>query len=62
MTKVESWIVGILIGAGILVVGGLVIQFGDGFSTDYKFAQYGWIGIGVGLLIIGLSAFAKYKS
>ena len=59
--NIESWIIGIIFGAVILVVGFLVLQFGDS-SSDYKFSQYGWIGVGIGFLIIGLSAYAKYKN
>lgn len=60
--NIEPWIIGIIVGAVILVGGFLVLQFGDTFSSNYKFSQYGWIGVGVGFLIIGLSAYAKAKS
>ena len=59
--SIEPWIIGIIIGAIILVVGFLVVQFGDTFS-DYKFSGYGWIGVGIGFLIVALSAYAKAKS
>ena len=53
--RIEPWIIGIIIGAIFLIGGFLVVQFGDTFSG------YGWIGVGVGFLIVGLSAYAKAK-
>jgi len=60
--SIEPWITGIIVGAIILVGGFLVVQFGDTFSSDYKFSGYGWIGVGIGILIVALSAYAKAKS
>ena len=59
--SVEPWIIGIIIGAISLVIGATLFQFGNKIDPPNDFSSYGWIGIGVGLLIVGLSGYAKYK-